>query len=117
MLPCWFMFSPPLSSSSCSGCSNSDFCLHSYITMISLDFKNKLVLVTGGGRGIGLEITRAIAEGEKLATIRNPGNLTRVAPYPSSWRGSGYHIHVKGLLRAGRIPRSGIFSQGESVQV
>ncbi|KAJ9096154.1 hypothetical protein QFC20_006487 [Naganishia adeliensis] len=30
--------------------------------MISLDFKNKLVLVTGGGRGIGLEITRAIAE-------------------------------------------------------
>ncbi|KAI5454154.1 hypothetical protein NCC49_004220 [Naganishia albida] len=30
--------------------------------MISLDFKDKLVLVTGGGRGIGLEITRAIAE-------------------------------------------------------
>jgi NAD(P)-dependent dehydrogenase (short-subunit alcohol dehydrogenase family) len=38
--------------------------------MISLDFKQKLVLVTGGGRGIGLAITRAIAEGESTKTAK-----------------------------------------------
>jgi hypothetical protein len=74
MLPCWFMISPQLSFRSPSERSNAGFFLHSYITMISLDFKNKLVLVTGGGRGIGLEITRAIAEGE---------NQQRSDPYSS----------------------------------
>lgn len=31
---------------------------------ITIDFKGKLVLVTGGGRGIGLAITTALAKGE-----------------------------------------------------
>lgn len=31
---------------------------------LSIDFAGKLVLITGGGRGIGLAITEAIAEGQ-----------------------------------------------------
>jgi hypothetical protein len=30
---------------------------------LSIDFSSKLVLITGGGRGIGLAITEALAEG------------------------------------------------------
>lgn len=81
-----------------------------YLTMISLDFKNKLVLVTGGGRGIGLEITRAIAEG-KHQLFLSSGALT-ISSVLSSWSGSGNHIHFEGLLRPSAYTLPGIPGQG-----
>jgi hypothetical protein len=78
--------------------------------MISLDFKNKLVLVTGGGRGIGLEITRAIAEGNRQLFLASFALTIR--PIFSSWSGSGHHIHFKGLLRPSGYTLSGILGQG-----
>lgn len=38
--------------------------LHNVKMPLSIDFTGKLVLITGGGRGIGLAITNAIAEGK-----------------------------------------------------
>jgi NAD(P)-dependent dehydrogenase (short-subunit alcohol dehydrogenase family) len=37
---------------------------------IILDFSGKLVLVTGGGRSIGLAIARAIAKGWPRSSLR-----------------------------------------------
>lgn len=42
---------------------------HSFNTPITLDFTGKLVLVTGGGRGIGLSIYKALAEAGADAAI------------------------------------------------
>lgn len=36
---------------------------------LSIDFSNKLVLITGGGRGIGLAITEALAEGKYMSPL------------------------------------------------
>ena len=36
---------------------------------LSIDFSGKLVLITGGGRGIGLAITNAIAEGKSRPSL------------------------------------------------
>jgi sorbose reductase len=36
---------------------------------LSIDFSGKLVLITGGGRGIGLAITEALAEGADLSHL------------------------------------------------
>jgi NADP-dependent 3-hydroxy acid dehydrogenase YdfG len=36
---------------------------------LSIDFSGKLVLITGGGRGIGLAITEALAVGKYMSPL------------------------------------------------
>jgi NAD(P)-dependent dehydrogenase (short-subunit alcohol dehydrogenase family) len=60
---------------------------------MDLGLKNKVVLITGGSKGIGLACARAFAvEGAKVAIVsRDPANLARAREQLAS---EGLHVHL-----------------------
>ncbi|WVR06283.1 hypothetical protein IAU60_003313 [Kwoniella sp. DSM 27419] len=62
--------------------------------MISIDFKGKIVLVTGGGRGIGQAITRAFAEaGATVVITYTSSDPTSTAEAISKEFGVAVHVY------------------------
>jgi NAD(P)-dependent dehydrogenase (short-subunit alcohol dehydrogenase family) len=72
---------------------------------MELGLKDKVVLVTGGSKGIGLACARAFAaEGAKVAIVsRDPANLARAREQLAS---EGLHVHLtRADLHRGRSDR------------
>lgn len=77
---------------------------------LTLDFTNKLVLVTGGGRGIGWAITNSLAKGERCPASEHlstgwqvesgsPLLLLMILSLTSSRRRCRHYVHVFQPLR------------------